>query len=290
MIVRAVDAARAGGMKVMIDIWGVPVWASDRSYWDSPPDGYDAGYQKFYPMTTAALDDWQRTAEYMATLFKGKVHYWECWNEPNLWLTIYPQTKPGDTKFSARTYVRYLQRFRRGVRAGDPAARVLGGVTAPFGLNNRNYLSPQRFAQHLKYLGADKWWDGYSHHPYLPASKPMPGPLRAPLYPRNTVTLSNIEVLLKLFPKSAFYLTEYGYPTKRSPSWGWGYVSEKLQAQYLRTAYREAATHRQIKLLSWFLWQDIDTGEAGSTSNAYFGLRRPNGTRKASWYAYSRLK
>jgi hypothetical protein len=187
-------------------------------------------------------------------------------------------------------YVRYLQRFYRGVRSGDPAAKVLGGVTAPFGMNNKVYMSPQRFAQNLKFLGADKWWDGYSHHPYLPATKPMPGPRVAPLFPHNTVTLSNIGELLKLFPRSAFYLTEYGYPTKRSPSWGAGWVSERLQAQYMTTAYREAASHRQIKMLAWFLYQDIDVGKPDSPSNAFFGIVRPDGTRKPSWYAYSRLK
>jgi hypothetical protein len=290
MIVNAVDAAKAAGLKVMIDIWGVPRWASDQSYWDAPPGGYSPGYQQFYPIAADKLIDWQNTARYVATLFKGKVAYWECWNEPNLWIGIYPQTKPGDMKFSARVYFRYLQHFVRGVRAGDPAAKVLGGVTAPFGRNNTANLSPQRFARNLKSLGAEKWWDGYSHHPYLPATRPMRGPLAAPRLPYNNVTLSNIETLLKLFPKSAFYLTEYGYPTKRSPSWGYGSVSEKLQARYLTVAYKEAAAHRQIKMLTWFLWKDIVTDDPDSTSNAYFGLRRPDGTRKPAWYAYGRLR
>jgi hypothetical protein len=290
MIVNAVDAANAAGLKVMIDIWGVPRWASDQSYWGAPPGGYSPGYQQFYPIAADRLIDWQDTAQHVATLFRGKVAYWECWNEPNLWIGIYPQTLPGDMKFSARVYFRYLQHFLRGVRAGDPAVKVLGGVTAPFGRNTKANLSPQRFARNLKALGADKWWDGYSHHPYLPATKPMGDPLAAPRLPHNNVTLSNIETLLKLFPTSAFYLTEYGYPTKRSPSWGYGSVSEKVQARYLTMAYREAAAHRQIKMLTWFLWKDIVADDPESTSNAFFGLRRPDGTRKPAWYAYSRLR
>jgi hypothetical protein len=57
-----------------------------------------------------------------------------------------------------------------------------------------------------------------------------------------------------------------------------------------RSAYHEAATHKQIKMLVWFLWKDIDVGKPNSTSNAFFGLVRPNGTRKPSWSAFARLR
>jgi hypothetical protein len=287
----AVTAARTRGMKVMIDVFGVPRWASDSSFWSSPPDkAYGKGYQPFYPVAAAHLDEWEDTAAYLGRYFKGNVAWWECWNEPNLWSYIYPQTKAGDAKFAAREYVKLLQRFYRAMGRSDPAAKVLGGVTAPFGMNDKMRTAPQRFLADLKSLGAAEWWDGVSHHPYMPAGvKPMPGPKAKPSFPQYTVTLGNISTVLKIFPGEPFYLTEYGYPTKASTAWGRGYVSEKTQASYLTTAYRYAAGFKQVKMLSWFLWKDINKG-ANRPENAYFGLVRANGTKKPSWYAYARLR
>jgi hypothetical protein len=283
--------ARAAGLRVMIDVYGVPEWASDQRWWDSPPPGYRKGYAKFYPVATAHLADWEATTRYLGTMFKGLVSWWECWNEPNLMQSIYPQRTAQDPRFSARAYVRLLKPFYRAINEVDPGARVLGGVTAPLGRDNIWYTKPQTFARSLKALRADRWWDGYSHHPYLPATRPMPGPLAPPLYPADNVTLSNIGVLLRLFPRDPFYLTEYGYPTKRSPMWGSGFVSEKTQAKYLSTAYRMAARHKQIRMLCWFLWKDIRVeGGPSDYANAYMGLRRPDGSRKPAWYAFARLK
>jgi hypothetical protein len=286
----AVDAARAQGMKVIVDVYRVPYWASDSSYWDSPPQGYSSGYQPFYPVAASCLDDWEATAGYLATYFKGRVAWWECWNEPNLWSYFYPQETPDDPRFAAREYVKLLQRFYQAVHQADPKAKVLGGVTSPFGMNDKMRTAPQRFATYLRSLGAAKWWDGYSHHPYMPAgSKPMPGPRTKPNYPRYTVALANISTLLRIFPKEPFYLTEYGYPTKKSPAWGPGFVSERSQAKYLTRAFRYAAGFKQVKLLTWFLWKDLYVGP-DSTANAYFGLRRPDGTKKPSWSAFARLR
>ena len=285
----AATAARQAGMRVMIDVFGVPAWASDRTYWTAPPAGYKKGYQSFYPVAAAHLKDWQATAGYLARLFKGKVSWWECWNEPNMWLYMYPQTKAGEPMFSAEQYVKLLKAFSTAVHGADPAAKVLGGVTAPFGTDNQLRTSPQTFLSNLKVLGAAKWWDGISHHPYTPAGvMPMPKPLAKPQFPELTVTLGNIQTLLKMFPNEPFYLTEYGYPTQASVAWGSGHVSESQQARYLTTAYRYVAGLKQVKLLSWFLWKDIDVG-ADNPGSAFFGLLRADGTRKPSWWAYARL-
>jgi polysaccharide biosynthesis protein PslG len=286
----AAVAARQAGMRVMIDVFGVPTWASDQTYWIAPPAGYKKGYQDFYPVAAGHLKDWQATAAYLAHTFKGKVSWWECWNEPNMWLYMYPQTKAGEPMFAAEEYVKLLKRFSTAVHGADPAAKVLGGVTAPFGADNQLRTSPQTFLSNLKVLGAAKWWDGVSHHPYTPAGvMPMPKPLARPQFPQLTVTLGNIQTLLKMFPSEPFYLTEYGYPTQASMAWGSAYVTDAQQAAYLTTAYRDAAGLEQVKLLSWFLWKDIDAG-ADNPGSAYFGLRRADGTKKPSWSAYARLR
>lgn len=288
-IQNAVNAARALGIKVMIDIYGTPKWASDQTLWSKPPPGLPRGYDPRYPPAADHMDDWGTSVRALVTSFGGKVSWWECWNEPNIWGYLYPQVTATDSRFAARTYVALLKPFYRAVRAADPAAKVLGGVTAPIGMNDESRTSPLRFARELRALRAGRYMDAYSHHPYMPASGwPMPAPEVAPTFGDHCISLGNIRKLLSVFPGKPFYLTEYGYPTKKSTAWGYAYISERLQAAYLTRAYRFASRFKQIKALYWFLWKDIDTSD--KSANAYFGLVRPNGTHKPSWYAYARLK
>jgi hypothetical protein len=68
-------------------------------------------------------------------------------------------------------------------------------------------------------------------------------------------------------------------------------VSRTLQARYLTRAYKYAARYRQVKMLVWFLWKDINpTGDPNAYTSAFFGLRSVNGQRKPSWYAFARLR
>jgi hypothetical protein len=181
-----------------------------------------------------------------------------------------------------------LERFSRAVRAADPEAQVLGGVTAPFGMDDALRTAPQTFLSQIKKLGAAKHWDGVSHHPYTPAGvSPMPAPKAKPRFPQYTVTLGNISTLLKMFPDEPFYLTEYGYPTEPSAAWGAAFVSEPTQANYLTQAFKYAATFKQVKLLNWFLWRDIDNGK-DRLDSAFFGLKRADNTKKPSWYAFQK--
>ena len=46
----------------------------------------------------------------------GKAQALEAWNEPNLWMFLYPQRTPDDPYFAARTYLRMLKAFHAGGR------------------------------------------------------------------------------------------------------------------------------------------------------------------------------
>jgi hypothetical protein len=285
-----IDDARRHGIRVVVSVRGTPTWAADTRF--APPNGQPKGAHRYDPVKKANLGDWERSVEHFVTYFRGKVTWWECWNEPNLWGYLYPQRTASDPKFAARRYMWLLKRFYRAVKRVHPGAKVLAGVTAPVGTNDRLRTSPQRFARLLKSFGAARYFDGYSHHPYMPANRtPMIAPEKPPRSPKSTVSLGNIKTLLRVFPKKPFFLTEYGYPTRRSRGWGVGRVSRTLQARYLTRAYKYAARYRQVKMLVWFLWKDINpTGDPNAYTSAFFGLRSVNGQRKPSWYAFARLR
>ncbi len=141
---------RARNVKVLLTICYMPAWASDQSFWDSPPMGYSKGYQVFYPIKDGCLDDLGRTGEYLASRFAGKANAYEVWNEPNLWPYIYPQRTASDPDFAARTYLKMLKAYSAGIRRGDPTALILAGATAPMGTNNVWRTSPQTFARYLQ--------------------------------------------------------------------------------------------------------------------------------------------
>ena len=288
----ALTDAHARGLRVMLAVYTTPEWASDTSLWSKPALPHDAkSYQSYFAPALSKMAAWQTTAEYLASTFGDLVTYWECWNEPNLWAYLYPQRTSKDALFAARRYAVMLRSFYKGVKAGNPNAIVLGGVTAPVGNNDKLRTSPQRFAAALKRFGGGAFMDGYDHHAYAPggAGTVLP-PEAPPRFPSTTVGLGNISVLLRLFPSKPFYITEYGYTTRYSQAFGKAQVSPSTQAAYLKRAFRWAARFKQIKMLVWFLRQDWSpSGKATDPTGIYFGLRDIHGVKKPSWYAYAKL-
>jgi Cellulase (glycosyl hydrolase family 5). len=281
----------AAGINVIVTPYLVPKWASNKTLWNSPPrGGYLKGkYEPFYAMDTsnaAVMDAFQAMCTYLAKTLSPApygVRHFELGNEPNLYCYQYPQTRHDAPYYGASTYLKMLKRFYKGVKAANHSAVVIAGANSPRGNNDALSTSPQRFAKYLKAHGAAKYFDAYSHHPYHTGGSRSPAPDKPPLNTRKAVTLYNIGQLLRLFPGKPFYLTEYGYTTKRMPQFGEG-VTQAQQASYLRKAYSMVAKYRQIKVLLWYLVQDF--------SSVYTGLRGYSGdadlgARKLSWYAFA---
>ncbi len=278
----ALALAQAQGLKVIVTFSDVPRWASDRAYWYKNPY-QDKGYDRRYAMktNTATLAAYQRFNRYVAHEFSAYVWGYECWNEPNLHLTLYPQSTAKDKNFGAHVYVKMLRRFSAGISSGDRTAVRLAGATAPRGYSassslrlRRMMTSPQRFAQAIKAARVEKYFDAYSHHPYTPGASRNNQPEAAPRDPSTTVNLRNLGALLRIFPKKSFYLTEYGYQTTACGSFSGQKVSLTQQASYLRRAYTYAKRYRQVKLLMWFLLDDFSpSSNPQDWAGFYTGLR-----------------
>jgi hypothetical protein len=275
----AVDALSSAGIKVMLTTYSLPSWAQDLSH-----GGFTGAAP---PIRDDALDDFERLGEFVASHFSGRVRALECWNEPNLWTFLYPQRTADDPYFGPRTYLRMLKVFHAGVKRGDPGMLVLAGATAPLGPNDRNRTSPQRFARFLAAKGAAAYFDVYSHHPYTPGGSLRAQPEAAPSDPSTTVTLQNLPTLLRLFPTKPFYLTEYAYSTRYSYMFGLT-VTQTQQADFLRRAYAYVKRYSQVKLLLWYLIPDSPPAPGQAAQyGVYTGLRKSNGDRKPSWFAFA---
>jgi hypothetical protein len=246
-------------------------------------------------MNTKYLSAFRAFCQDIAAQFQGQVYAYECWNEPNLYLSLFPQQTKHDILFGAHLYVRMLRSFSAGIRAGDPGSAgaprplVIAGATSPRGSANRNTFetSPQRFAAVIK---ATKGWaslfDAYSHHPYMPGASPRLWPEAAPGSPSTTVTLENLGTLLKLFPGKPFFLTEYGYQTAACQAFTGQHVNQITQANYLRRAYAYVARYKQVKLLMWFDLKD-DSPPGAPYLGWYTGLQTAAGAAKRAWFVFA---
>lgn len=282
-VAAAVDLARQNGLKVMITFQDVPKWASDDTYWAKL-----GGYTPYVVMSRTYLGDFQTFCTNIATQFRGQVYAYECWNEPNLWLYLFPQATKQDKYFGAHLYIKMLGSCSHGIRAGDPDALVVAGATAPRGKAAADAYSssPKRFATVIKNAGVSSLFDAYSHHPYMPGASPRLAPEAAPGDPKTTVTLQNLGTLLKLFPNKPFFLTEYGYQTAKCQAFTGQHVDQVTQALYLTRAYAFAARYPQVKLMMWFLLKDFRPHDP--YQGFYTGLRTANGAAKPAWYAFAR--
>lgn len=275
---------QAAGIKVIVTLYLVPKWASNKALWESPPPSYARGYQAFYAMhwkDAAVMASYRETCKVLAQrLGQYGVRHYECGNEPNLYCYLYPQRRPGSAYYGPKTYLKMLTQFYKGVKAANANNVVIGGANSPRGGDDAISTTPQRFAGYLKSHGAAKYFDAYSHHPYVTGGQRISGSPDLPPYStRRAVTMYNIGQLLRLWPKKPFYITEYGYSTSYMKQFNYR-VTLTQQATYLRKAYAMAAKHQQIKAMLWFLIRD-NTG-------TFTGLQKQDGLRKPSWYAFAR--
>jgi polysaccharide biosynthesis protein PslG len=285
-----VDNVRAQGSKVMFVIVYTPQWASDRSFWNKPLNGVPAGYRPGIAMDPAYLPALSDFAQMLATRYAGRVQAVEAWNEPNMFVYLSPQRTASDPHFGVKLYLRMLKAVSAGVRRSGAHMQVVAGSTTSLGQNDIYRTDPLTWAEYLRHHGATRFFDAYSHHPYVPAGTADIAPGGQPNDPTKTVLLGNLGELLRIFPGKPFYLTEFGYSTKPNIDFGGLSVNEKTQARYLTQSYAVASRYPQVKALFWFLAQDVHTQGAPSETGCYTGLRRVDGSKKPSWYAFSALR
>jgi hypothetical protein len=282
---RAVTAAlHANGVRIIMTPTDVPEWASDRRLWKSRPwPSYPKGYSPIYAMDVrnpVVLQQFKGLGRFLAGTFAVEVGYFECWNEPNLGGSLYPQKRRGDPHFGSRVYLKMLSAFHAGVEQGAAGAVVIAGATAPRGADDAFSTIPQTFARYLRDHEAGRYFDGYSCHIY-----PWGPPGRRTWHPWSAVALGNLNDLLRLFPRKPFYITEFGYSTEEPSDLG-SVVSEAQQARYLCQAYAVAdRRYPQVKTILWFMVSDL--APSSGADGISMGLVTTKGEYKPAWYAFA---
>jgi hypothetical protein len=215
-----VAAAEQSGIQLIGLIHGNPAWATTDGSSISPPRDLNA---------------WARYVETLTRRYRGRVHVWEIWNEPDI-----GQFWTG----TVDDYVAFLKAAHRGAKRGNPDCLVMSaGLDGP----------GERYLMEMIERGAMDYCDLVGFHPY--ASTPAKAEERM----RSVWRILNYHKIRK-----PVWVTEIGW---QSGGWqgGPGVVdSEETKAANLAEMYRRLRPLAEV--VCWYV--DREAGDM-------YGLVRP---------------
>ncbi len=220
---------------------------------------YDGGG---FPTSADGIAAYARYAGFVASTLRDSVRQFEVWNEWNSGFGSVPATKSG----AAAAYVRMLAPAAAAIRAANPDAEIIGGVTAGVDL---------AWLRELIAVGGLAHLDALSVHSYTL--------FRYRINPEGAIhSLDRLHALLESAdPKRNIpvYVTEMGWPTNE----GRHGVSESDAAKYL---VRFMMLARSRPWIGGVWWYDlIDDGPSATNAQHRFGLVRTNLAPKSAFVA-----
>ncbi len=226
---RIVELAEARDIEIIARLEKPPQWSrAGQANLDRFPDG---------PPNDIA--DWVDYVEAVAGRYRGRIHYYQLWNEPNL------EGEWGGQPIDAAGYLELLQAGYAAIKAIDPDAVVLLAGLAPTDQRGPANVSELIYLQELYDLGAAEHFDivaamvyGYGYSPYD----------RRVEFARNN--FSRVIQVREIMERNGdagtpIWAVEYGWVALPDDWSGepspWGQpVSRETQADYLIEGYQRA--------------------------------------------------
>ncbi len=269
------DAARRH-VQVLAVVTESPCWAIPVGY-----AGCSEGARADLP------SDPQDFADFMGRLvarYKGQIHYWELWNEPN----AVPGADPA-------AYANLLKAAYPAVKAADPTAVVVAGALAPVEAD-AGQGSTMGFLNGMYAAGAKGYFDVLSFHPYTNGPNPLWYDAQQPMHSYVQSVPALHQAMLQAGDTSPIWLTEVGWSTVATcdpaPGACWAPTlptTDANQRSYLAESLVLAARWPYVSAVFWY--ELLDEGSAASVDALdHFGLYRHDLTAKpsAQWLAQQR--
>lgn len=205
------------------------------------------------------LDDWQNYVGRVVNRYKGKVKYWQIWNEPNIAVFFKPEP-------NASQYFEILKSAYEIIKKEDSTAQVVIAGTSGVDVG---------YLRELKDLGAGDYFDILAVHPYSFDFRSPP----EDSFPDN---MKNAQSISEEFGDKPIWLTEFGWPISDEDK-----LDENIQARYLSRIYLMSYQFNKVEKLFWYdLRNDGDDREDRENN---FGLLNRDYSKKESYYAYKNL-
>jgi hypothetical protein len=272
-----VNQLNQAGIDVIGTLSGAPCWASSDPVKNCTAADYNYTYDRTYPPQN--MTDFAAFARDVAAHFKGRVKYWEIWNEPN-YAAFWKNPSAGG-------YLAMLQAAYPAIKASDPSALVVGGAVAPLvdqpalGIEFFNFLNA------LYAEGANAYFDRLSVHLYANGEQPTYFNSMWPEVGFSQVMPKVRQAMLLGGDSRPLLITETGYTTVNPITCSDCFsadlaVTEQQQATYLAETVQLARSSSYVEAIA--LYQLIDPKspiKPGSDGfDDHFGVFGPTGTPK----------
>jgi arabinogalactan endo-1,4-beta-galactosidase len=241
----------------------------------SPPAWSHQGYKdlgQFGP--PADFNDFTDYVRTVVTRYKGRIHYYQIWNEPN----IYPEW--GDQRVNPEDYTRLLCSAYQAAKAVDPNIVIISAALAPTVEQDGRNLSDLIFLQRMYNAGAGKCFDVLAAQGYGLFSGPGDHRL-SPL----TTNVARHTLLRDIMvhngdANKSIWLSELNWDAvPNTPGtiedWGkYGVVTEQDQARYVPQTYERARKE--------WPWVGV--------MSVWFFKRASDAERNQAWYYFRMLE
>ena len=263
-----VERAEAHNIAIIARLSNPPAW--------SRAAGNDVGPQA----PPDRLEDYCDYVQAVASRYKGRIRYYQIWNEPN----IYPEW--GTYAISPEQYARLLQTGYTCIEAVDPDAVILTAPLAPtIELTQRDF-NDFLFLQRLYDAGAAAWFDvlavqdyGLWSGPYDRRMRPRVLNFSRPIYIRDIMRRNGDG-------QKAIWLSEMGWnstPEGILPLFG--RTSEELRARYAVEAFERVQREWPwTGVMTYWFFKQADESEK-EQPQYYFRLVEPDFTPTAAYNA-----
>lgn len=255
-----VDLAEANDIEILARLDNPPAWSralTNTVGTLAPPDD---------------LTDYGDFVEAVVTRYKGRIRYYQLWNEPN----IYPEW--GEQGVNPEAFSLLMCEGYRRAKAADPDAIVLSGTMAPTIELNYRDLNDLIYLERIYASGGGDCFDVLSVQGYGLFSGATDQRLRPTVinYPHNLL-LRDVMVIHGDAHKP-MWISELGWNVVPDgmPD-NFGRVSEAEQARYAVEAYERIQSEWPWVEVGAY-WFFKEAGEDRSQAKYYFRLMEPNFT------------
>ncbi len=232
-----------------------------------------------YPTSEDDIKAFADYSKWVATRYKGKVHYYEIWNE---WTVGTGMKGKGEIP-SSDVYLKLVKETSDAIRSIDPDAKLLAGSINPLSPTGRRLnVSDTLWFKELISKGILNYIDGISVHPYsfLNADKS----LRNPEYNLKKIEDFYNSISSDNNKKIPIYITEVGVPTHS----GQGGVDQAEAADFTVKYSLLARTKSYIKGVWWYDLRDDGTDNSNQEHN--FGFYSNDFKPKQAALAFANLQ
>jgi hypothetical protein len=216
--------------------------------------------------------------------YKGKVNYFELWNEPNeFW-----QPLIGD-ELQVNQYIELMKEGYNRAKEANPDAIILSAGIGTWDVNLIDQYIKNYYAK-----GAKDYFHIRSIHPYCYFDQTYPlveqGKTCEPIE-----NIADIKQIMDYYNDSdkKIWITEYGYPTDGCSTWD-DYCEPTLSEdnQNTRMINLFSTLNQNYSYVTGFFWYDyMDDCETGNPLDieCRFGLVRSDLSKKPAYYTYQNL-